>query len=329
MDDYIKQILQKIQSVKLNSNLLVFLIFLVVSSFFWFLNAINKEYDADIYIPVKYINLPENKLVIGSLADELKVKIKASGHAIMTYKTAQLNSVVINLKKHQIHIVDKNNEQRYYILTSTLSSEIASVLSSDMEIRKIEPDSLIFKLEEVISKKVPVVSNLKLDFKPQHKLKNNIILLPDSVVIKAEKSKLDTISCVYTDSLELNNLRDSTFLELDINEIDGTLVKPDKVSCILEVEKFTEINYNLPIKIINEPENYNIKLFPASVKLMFNVGFSKYKTVYKEQFSVVADYETIKNGEKRLSLKLMSKPTYISDVKIVPKVVDYIIEKND
>ncbi len=329
MKSYANQILEKLKSVKLDKNLLIFLNFLLVSSFFWFLNAITNEYDADISIPVKYINLPDNKLVIGNLADELKVKVNALGHEIMTYKTSKLNPVVINLKKHPVHIVDKNNEQRYYVLTSTLNKEVAAALSSNMEIKKIEPDSLIFKLEEVISKKLPVISNLQLNFKPQYKLKNGIILIPDSVVVKAEKSMLDTISCVYTDSVEVKNISDSTFLNLNINEVPGALVSPNKVACILEVEKFTEMSYQLPIKVINAPKDYKIKLFPASVKLTFNVGFSKYKTVYKEQFSVVANYEKIKNGKKRISLKLMSKPHYVSDVRIVPKVVDYIIEKND
>ncbi len=301
----------------------------MVSSFFWFLNAINKQYYADIYIPVEYINIPDNKLVIGELAEELKVKVNASGHAIMNYKTSQFNPIVINLKKHHIHVVNQKDEKRYYILTSLLKNEVSAVLNSNMEVKKIEPDSLIFKLEEVISKKVPVVSNLKLDFKPQYKLKNKITFIPDSVFIKAEKSILDTITCVYTNYKELSQIGDSTFLKLDIDEIKGATVKPKQVACILDVEKFTELTYRLDVQMINVPKNYKVKLFPASVKLTFNVGFSKYKTIYKEQFSVVVDYETIDSRQKRLPLRLMSKPKDVSDVRIVPKMVDYIIEKND
>ncbi len=329
LNDYIKTIFEKLKHLRLNRNLLVFLIFLIVSSFFWFLNAINKQYDAFVYLPVEYINMPDNKLVIGDVSDELKIKISAYGHEIMTYKTSKLQPLVVNLKKHKVHIVDQSNEQRYYILTSMLKNEVSTILGSKIDVRKIEPDSLIFKLEEVISKKVPVKSNLKINFEPQYKLKDKITFIPDSVVIKGEKSKLDTIKYVQTDSLELNKINDSTFFNLNINELKGVAVYPKNIDCILEVEKFTEISYNLPIQIINEPENYNIKLFPATVKLTFNVGFSKYNKVHKEQFSVVANCEKINSKQQRLALKLMSKPNFVSDIRIVPKMVDYIIEKND
>ncbi len=329
MNNYLTKIFEELKNIKLNRNLLTFLIFLIVSSFFWFLNAVNKQYYADIYIPVRYVNMPDDKLVIGDLSNELKIKINAYGHEIMNYKASKFKPVVVNLKKHQVHIVDQRDEQRYYILTTTLKDEISAVLGSDMDIKKIEPDSLIFKLEEVISKKVPVVSNLKLNFKPQYKLKNKLRFYPDSVTIKGEKSRIDTIFHVQTNYLEINEVSDSTVFSLNINEIKGTEVKPNKVNCTLETEKFTEISYQLPIQIINEPENYNVKLFPATVKLTFNVGFSKYNKVHKEQFSVVANYEKINGEPQKLPVKLMSKPNYVSDIRIVPKLVDYIIEKND
>lgn len=324
-----KEIYKRLKTIKLNQNLLVFIIFLFVSSFFWFLNALNKPYYADITIPVEYINMPENKLVVGDLSKEFKVKINAYGYEIMDYKTSNINPVVVNLKQHKIHIVNSNNKQRYYILSSSIKNDISTVLGSDIEIKKIEPDSLIFTLEEVISKKVAVESNLKLTFKQQYKLKKGIIFTPDSVVIKGEKSKLDNISCIYTDSVVINQLSDSTNMMIDLIKIEGTDISQKQVNCILDVEKFTELSYNLPIKIINVPENYNIKLFPATAKLTCNVGFSSYNSIYKEQFSIVAYYDEDNAKSKRLTLKVSSKPSHVSDIRVMPRVVEYVIEKND
>ncbi len=328
--DLIQRIIKKLKSIKLNQNLLVFGFFLLISSFFWFLNALNKEYYADITVPVTYTNLPENKLVAGPLAKQLNVKITAFGHEVMNYKTSSINSAEINLSKHSLHSIPGEKSKRYYILTSTIKEEVANVLGPDVEIKKIEPDSLIFKLEDVVSKKVPVVSNLQIAFKKQYMMKEELIINPDTVKIRGVKSSLDTIKYVLTDSLKLDEVEDSINIMVDLIKIPGIETAPQMVNCIVSVEKFTELNFDLPINTINVPKGYTVKLFPATAKVTCNVGFSKYQSVYREQFSLVADLAGFEgNAGSRLRIKLGSKPEYISNIRIHPQSIDYIIEKND
>ena len=328
--NFIQYINQKLKSIKLNQNLLVFGFFLLISSLFWFFNALNKEYYADIQVPITYTNLPENKLVAGTLAGQVNVKITAFGHEVMNYKTTAIKSAIINLNQHSLHTIPGTDDSRFYILTSTIKEEIANVFGPDVEIKKIEPDSLIFKLEEVISKKVPVVSNLKIGFKKQFMLKEKVALFPDSVIIKGVKSYLDSVSYVLTDSMTLNEVDDSLNFMVNLMPLEGTEIRPQMVNCIISVEKFTELNYNSPIKVINVPEGYSVKLFPAVAKITCNVSFSKYQLIYQEQFNLVADFsESEKDNNARLRIRLENEPEHVSNVRLYPKAVDYIIEKND
>ena len=328
--DFIQRITQYLKSIKLNQNILVFGFFLLISSFFWFLNALNKEYYADITVPVTYTNLPENKLVAGPLAKQLNVKITAFGHEVMNYKTSSINSAVINLSKHSLHSITGGKDKRYYILTSTIKEEIANVLGPDIEIKKLEPDSLIFKLEDVVTKKVPVISRLQIEFEKQFMMKEDIFLEPDSVTIKGVKSSLDTITFISTDSLKLEGVEDSVNIMVKLNEIPGTEITPQMVNCLIPVEKFTELNFNLPISVVNVPKGYSVKLFPSTAKVTCNVGFSKYQSIFKEQFSLVADFEGFKEAsDSRLRIKLVRKPEHIPNIRIHPQVIDYIIERND
>ncbi len=52
------------------------------------------------------------------------------------------------------------------------------------------PDSLRFFVERIISKKLPVVSGLDLEFKPGYGLASEIVLKPDSVVVSGPFSLL-------------------------------------------------------------------------------------------------------------------------------------------
>jgi hypothetical protein len=328
--DFIQRIIDYLKSIKLNQNILVFGFFLLISSFFWFLNALNKEYYADITVPVTYNNLPENKLVAGPLAKKLNVKITAFGHEVMNYKTSSINSAEIDLSKHSLHLIPGGEEKRYYILTSTIKEDVAHVLGPDVEIKKIEPDSLIFTLEDVVTKKVPVVSHMQIEFEKQFMMKKKVFLKPDSVTIKGVKSSLDTISFIATDSVKLEGVEDSVNIMVELATIPGTEITPQMVNCLVPVEKFTELNFELPIGVVNVPKGYSVKLFPASAKVTCNVGFSKYQSIFKEQFSLVADLAGFKEAvNSRLRIKLVRKPEHISNVRIHPQAIDYIIEKND
>ncbi len=328
--DFIQRIIDYLKSIKLNQNILVFGFFLLISSFFWFLNALNKEYYADITVPVTYNKLPENKLVAGPLAKKLNVKITAFGHEVMNYKTSSINSAEIDLSKHSLHLIPGGEEKRYYILTSTIKEDVAHVLGPDVEIKKIEPDSLIFTLEDVVTKKVPVVSHMQIEFEKQFMMKKKVFLKPDSVTIKGVKSSLDTISFIATDSVKLEGVEDSVNIMVELATIPGTEITPQMVNCLVPVEKFTELNFELPIGVVNVPKGYSVKLFPASAKVTCNVGFSKYQSIFKEQFSLVADLAGFKEAvNSRLRIKLVRKPEHISNVRIHPQAIDYIIEKND
>lgn len=328
--NFIQIIIQRIKSIKLNQNLLVFGFFLLISSIFWFFNALNKEYYAELQVPITYINMPENKLVAGPLASKVNVKITAFGYQIMNYKTSSIKPAIINLGQHSLHPVENARDKRFYILTSTLKEEISNVLGPDAEIKNILPDSLIFNLEAVISKRVPVHQRLNLQFKKQYMLKGALLVKPDSVKIKGVKSILDTINQVYTELKEITEIDDSLNIMLRINKIPGTEILPEMVNCAAQVEKFTELTYDLPIEVLNVPEGVTVKLFPAEAKIICNVGFSMYQYIFKEQFRLVTDFnENINNENSRLRLKLIKMPENISNVRVNPPSVDYIIEKND
>lgn len=328
-DSIVQQLILKIKSIKLSHNLFVFGFFLLIASMFWFFNALNKEYYAEIQVPLEFTNLPENKLVAGALARSVDVKITAFGHTVMNYKTSSANSAVIDLSKHSLHRVSSDN-QKFYILTSSIKEEIANELGPEVDIKKISPDSLIFNLAEVISKKVPVQSNFKLSFKKQYKLKDSIVFEPDSVSIKGVASMLDTIDFVSTEAIAFENVEDSIDVEVGVLELAGTEIKPKKIRCIIPIERFTELSLNIPITIINPPVGYSIKLFPSEAKITCNVGFSRYQQIFKEQFQLNADFGgSFIDNDSRIRLNLKNIPDGLSNIRIHPKTVEYIIEKND
>ncbi|MBN1251825.1 MAG: hypothetical protein JXR51_07915 [Bacteroidales bacterium] len=327
----IKEILNKginiLKGIKLNQKLFTFFFFLFLSIIFWFLNALNKEYVANISIPLKFTNLPEDKMVLGETPKMLAAQVAAYGYTFLDYKTATQNPVIVNLKFHTIHKVS-GHKNRYYLLSNVLKPEISSNLGENIEIKNIIPDSLIFKFDEIVKKKVPIKSKIKIKLEKQFMLKDSIKFFPDSIIIKGLKSNLVKINEVYTEAKEIKNVNDSIKIKIKLKKIPDVIFQKDEIICKAFAEEYTEMNLEIPIQILHLPDNLNMKLFPSFVKVAFNVGFSNYERIFTQQFIFSVDYSDLNlENEDKINVKLDKSPKEVYLIRFNPHKVDYIIEK--
>ena len=319
----------RLKRIKLNHKIFTFFFFLFLSIIFWFLNALNKKYVANISFPVKYINFPKDKMTFGKIQSKLDAQVAAYGYSFLDYKISKKEPVIVDLKIHTLHLV-KNRKKRYYILSNVFKNDISSVLGENIVVKKINQDSIIFNFEEIIRRKIPVKSNVILKLEKQYILKDSIRFFPDSIFIKGLKSNIDTINEVYSVTKVIENVNDSININIDLKKIKNVVFQKEAVICKAVAEEFTEMNFKIPIRFRNLPDSVNIKLFPSDVKIAFNVGFSNYDKILANQFQFIIDFSEIDiNKEEKLRIKLDKLPKEVYLVRYYPKNVGYIVEKND
>jgi hypothetical protein len=320
----------KIRSIKINKNLLSFGFFLLLSALFWFFNALNKEYYIDLMVPIKYINLPDNKLQLSNERNFIKVNVSAYGYEVIDYKTSSITPVLIDFKNFSSQSLLGKKGKKYYILTQSLRDGIINVLGPKLKINKIIPDSLFIDLVKVMSKKVPIRHHFKIGCRKQYMIRDSVKFFPDSVTIKGLEPIIDTIHEVYTEKKVIEDFHDSLNFDVELEKIKGTEFISSMVNCQINAEQYTEMEYKLPVFILNEPIAYSVKLFPSEVRVVFNIGFDDYRKITSEQFRIIVDYLDLEQLKStRALLKLNRKPDNVSSIRICPQSVDYIIEKND
>jgi len=325
----LNKVFQKLKRKKLNQNIFTFFFFLILSVIFWFLNALNEKYVSNISFPLKYINLPKDKMTFDKMQSTIDVKVAAFGYDFLDYKISAKEPIIIDFNVSKLHQV-KNQKKRYYILTNFIKSNIANALGENIEVKKIIKDSIIFNFEEIIKKKVPIRSNIDLKLEKQYMLVDSISLVPDSLFIRGLKSDLDTINEVFTVYKEVKNVNDSISFKIKLKEIENIAFQNKYITCNAVAEEFTEMQFEVPIEQINLPKNTTVKLFPSIVKVAFNVGFSNYDKILLNNFKFVIDFSEIDiNQEEKFHIKLVKLPKEVYLVRYYPKKVDYIIEKND
>ncbi len=154
---------------------------------------------------------------------------------------------------------------------------------------------------------------------------------PSFISISVPEVIIDSIITIQTKNTTLTDVNSSIEVNLPIMALDRkSKVKysVDEVMVTGTVEKFTEAKLKLPFTIKNLPNNYNITTFPDQVEVVFQVGLSNYNKINRNDFKISCDYSrTVKNGLTYLIPELVSKPSMISGIKIVPNQIEYLIKK--
>ena len=314
--------------VKLNQRLVIFLFFLIVSTVIWYLSKLSHEYSTTLSYPIRYESFPKGKILVGEPPRKIQLKVKAFGYTLLKCKmSAALSPIELDLNKHLSQSFE-GSKPKQFILTYRLRNSIIKQLGSDILLEGIEPDSIIVELADVVDKKVIIQPTIEADFERQYMQSGNIIIEPENITISGPKSILDTISVIKTTQLKYSKLNQKVITKVSLIPINQVSFSSRNVMLTIPVEKYTEISVKVPVDIDNQPDSVRLMFIPKCIDVKCNVVLSKYFTLKPMMFKAVVDYSLISNSiNKKLKVKLVTVPEFVSLIDFNPKYVEYIIEK--
>ncbi len=327
IEDNIKNFLNK-KNIKADRRLIVFLFFVVLATIFWFLNQLEEEYVTDISLPVRYTNMPINKILVNELPDYFEIRVRAHGYKLLEYKISnKFLPFQINVNSITLRMLSGSDFSKLYALTRLMDKKIENQLSSELEIVSISPDTIYFEFAERIFKKVPVASGISANPATQYMIHGDIDFNPDSVTISGAEPIVDTINEVFTNQIELLDLEANYNDDIKLKKIDNVNFSKDKVDYSINVEKFTEGSQKIKLHVVNVPDSLVIRTFPKVITVTYLVALSDYEKVLPELFEAVIDFKETNNQLNQLNIKIHNSPDYIKSLRYNPKTVEYIIEK--
>lgn len=313
---------------KFNQKMAIFGFFLLIATALWYLNKLSHEYTTTLSYPVRFVDMPRGKVLVGDLPKRLDLKVNAFGYTLLRYKmSAALVPVEFSFGEVPLRPIN-GSKTKYYVLTSKALEHISSQLSSDIRLDAIMPDSLVFEFTKTIEKRVKVEPLLKIDFAKQFMLAGNVTVRPDSITISGPQSLVDTINIIYTKPLKLDRLSKSVTKTIALPAINQVGFSHRKVDVAIAVEKFTEASIKIPVEVLNLPDSLKLTIIPRTVKVKCNVIMSRYFDLKPRQFRAVVDYNFVDESlSKRLRVKLIDQPNFVQELDFEPKFVEYIIER--
>lgn len=316
---------KKIKNFLLSDNsreFLIFLFFFLIASGFWLLQTLNNDYETEFSIPVRLKGVPNNVVLTSELPSEVRIKVKDKGTVLLNYMLGK-SFFPINLDFEDYK--GRNNRVRIY--ASEFEKKILNQLNVSTHLLSVKPDTLEYIYATGKSKLIPVQFVGKVTAARQYYL-SDTLCSPDSVLVYAPESMLDTLTAAYTQRFERSNVSDTLRQRLSLATVHGAKFVPNVVDFTFPVDIYTEKTVEVSLYGINFPADKVLRAFPSKVQVTFQVGLSRFSKIKADDFNVNVSYEELlKLGSDKYTIKLKNIPFGVSHVRFTPDQVDFLIEQ--
>ena len=307
-----------------NKRLSTYVFFVFISFAFWLLTMMSKTHETTLFVPISYINYPEDMVEIKAPLESVKVRVKTTGISIVLFHLFNHNSLILNYTVANSQPID-NGKNLFWIMNSK-RNEVMRVLSSSMEIMAITPERVIVPFTRKTKKEVPVILNTEINYKQGYWLANDITVTPSSVVLYGEQAVLDTITGIETVFLQLKELDKNYISNISLVIPDALGCKSKAVSVEIYVEPFIEEVIVRDVEVRNLPRGYSMKLFPREVSVTLRLPKDQYQLLKGNLFKLYIDAASLKEQQ----LIEIHYDNLLADVKIqriFPNYLEYLLIK--
>jgi len=294
---------------------------LVLAALAWLFTNLSNPYIFTVKRVIIYKNTPQKRAFHSLQSDTVAVTVNGTGWQMLFSKLND-DSKALNV---DLRPLESNN----YV---ALSSQIKQVsINSDVhDVVSFNPDTLYFDFLNRTVKRVPIKLVSDIKYQKQFAQSNSSVIKPAYVTLDGPSNRIDKITEWQTDSLSADKVNETirTKINLQSPNEGNITVYPKAVDVIVPVDEYTEKTLEIPVKLLNNTDYYNVKVFPQKVKVTFLTSLRRYMEIDENFFEADADLNLWKNqGYSTLPVKLIRVPPFCRIISVDPPNIDFIVKK--
>ncbi len=302
----------------MKKNLHIIIISFLFSIILWVSISLSNDYYATFNIPIKLTDFPQGFSTGTPLPRTISVKLKGKGWKLIATTLTSESDYVIPVGNE----TGKRTVNLYNYLVEN------QWLSSDVEVININPDTLTFYVEKTASKKVPIISDVNFNFKSGYGLASNIIVTPDSTIVRGPESFLRNLKSVSTEKVEFDELDGKTSEMVQLENIPGMEYSQPVVRIYLDVQKIVDKNFdNIFVKMYDVPRDRDVILLPNRIRIGVRGGIDILGKLDTTQFSAYVNYRDVVLDTLGSVIPHVVLPDNSTLIFIRPERLRYIIKK--
>jgi len=261
----------------------------------WLFVVSGDQYTMMLDLPIEARNLNSQKTYLEEVPGYASVILKGKGRDLFKSYILQSYSdfkLVLDL--------DGISQEYEFILNDYFKKNPRKVVIPPSHnvsfIEVVYPNRIKIRLDEIMEKKVPIISNIRSSVKDGYIQVGNTQFKPDSLTIIGPKVELDGINEVYTAKDTLINLTKSVRGTIDLISQNRLIKLPlKKINYFIDVQQISErIIVDIPVKVINKLRGIRVFPSPQTVSLTVVGGVNQIADIEPNDISVIVDFKSWK-----------------------------------
>jgi len=284
----------------------------------WVFISLSGEFFATLHFPVRMINISDEHAVSNTSVDKVSLSLKGQG-----WQLAQLT-----FARNPEFLINTSGETGKQAVTLRNLLDHNNWLSSSIQVIEIEPEQIEFNIEKKIFKRVRVVPDINLEFKPGYGLVSEITVIKDSVNIWGPKSLVEQIYFVTTKQKDLVNIDRKISSQLELKEISD--VEFDETECVvqLDVQKIVDKTFdNVPVETRRLPSTRRLQLFPDKISVVLRGGINILGMLNESDIKAYVFYQDALRDTMGSIIPRIEIPQQTTFIDNKPKRLEYIIKQ--
>jgi len=257
-----------------------FMIAFIFAFCLWFVINLNRDFTVNLNLPMMIENMPEDLALSSSIPAHASVSLNGEGWQLISLYNNPPR-VNLNIESEEVNIFDQVSQQLG--------------VNTDVRVVNVQPTTVELKLEEKMTKKVPVITRMDITLNEQYGLTGQPVIEPDSVTVTGAVSKLSNLMAWETEPVELKNVRENVEKKLSLVPHDDTIhIEPNEVLYRVEVAEFTEGEVKVPVRTRNMPPGKAVTYNPSTITITYTVPIDEFSDVQDiRPFVAYVNYQSI------------------------------------
>lgn len=274
----------------------------------WLFVISEHKYTYIVEVPIEVRNIKEGKTLSAEVVPTADVKFRATGRAF--FKTLLLKSIsdfklVLDLERIR-------TEYDFYLNDYFDKYAEKIVIPPGFELDYIEvvrPDSIHISLDDYMIKPVRVKINVEVQPAPRYIQVGELSYSPKRIDLKGPKEIIRSVNEVETNDTSFLNLqvpiRELIPLNIDFSRV--VEASHPAIEIFADIQSIGErIIFEVPVKVINKLEEYQVFPTPSTVSLTVIGGVEFIASLEPDDIKVIVDF-----GSQWEINKYYYKPTVI------------------
>ncbi len=289
----------------------------IFSLVLWGSVSLSGDYYTTLKIPVKYENIPDEYSVGSASTNNVTLSIRGMGWQLAALMGRDLNYTVsadFDSGKQSVYLKDELNQNNW--------------ISSNYEVIEINPNNIEFDVEKVASKKVKVISDLELNYRPNYDIISKIKLMPDSIEISGPGSVVESTEFVETENKSFNNLEKNFSERIPLAKDNRLNYSENEVRVQFDIQKIADKSFErIPIDIRGVPSSRELILFPPNVTVVLRGGIKKLASLNENDIYAFVTFRQALDDSTGALEPVIEIPDYTTLINIKPIKIEYIIKQ--